>query len=63
MEQITREKRNIDMRKGKERRNTIFPIFCGSRRLKGRLAKTAGTEVAEQIKHENFVLRCGTKVK
>ena len=42
-------------RKGREvAKHCVFPVFCGSRGSKGRLAKAAGAEVAGQMRHEKL---------
>ena len=39
-----------DEKVGKSRNTLFFPMFCGSRGLKSRLAKAAGADPAGQIK-------------
>ena len=35
-------------------KHCVFPVFCGSGRSKGRLAKAAGAEVAGQMRDEKL---------
>ena len=42
-------------RKGRKvAKHCVFPVFCGSGRLKDRLAKAAGAEVAGQMRNEKL---------
>ena len=53
MEKVRR--RDAGARKGREvAKHCVFPVFCGSGRSKGRLAKAAGAEVAGQMRHEKL---------
>ena len=54
MEKVRREKMQVREKVGKSRNTVFFPVFCGSRGSKGRLAKAAGAEVAGQMRHEKL---------
>ena len=53
MEKIRREEMQVREKVGKSR-NTVFPLWCGSRGSKSGLAKAAGAEPAGQMKDEKF---------
>ena len=54
------EERRAEERKGQkkedagEKADVVFPMICGSRGLKSRLAKAAGAEPSGQMKDEQF---------
>ena len=39
---------------GKSRNTVFFPVFCGSRGSKSRLAKAAGAETSGQMRNEKL---------
>ena len=54
MEKVRREKIQVREKVGKSQNTVFFPVFCGSRWSKSRLAKAAGAEVAGQMRHEKL---------
>ena len=51
----SQKREDADARKGRKvAKPCVFPVFCGSGGLKGRLAKAAGAEVAGQMRHEKL---------
>ena len=52
-ERVRRKKMQVREKVGKSR-NTVFPMVCGSRGSKSRLAKAAGAEPAAQMRDEKL---------
>ena len=51
----SQKREDAGAQKGREgAKHCVFPVFCGSRGSKGRLAKAAGAEVAGQMKDEKL---------
>ena len=49
----SQKREDAGARKGREvAKHCVFPVFCGFGGSKGRLAKAAGAEVADQMRHE-----------
>ena len=54
MDKVRREKVQVREKVGKSRNTVFFPMFCGSRGSKSRLAEAAGGETSGQIRNEKL---------
>ena len=51
----SQKREDADARKGRKvAKPCVFPVFCGSGGLKGRLAKAAGAETSGQMRNEKL---------
>ena len=51
----SQKREDVGARKGRKvAKHCVFPVFCGSRGSKSRLAKAAGAEVAGQMRDEKL---------
>ena len=58
----SQKKEDPGARKGRKvAKHCVFPMICGSRGSKSRLAKAAGAEPASQMRDEKIARRCGAK--